>query len=84
LGLMIKAIVHVRLKPGVLDPAGKTIAHSLAALGFEGVGDVRQGKYFEIELAEADRDKARRNVEAMCQQLIANPVIEVFSIELAP
>lgn len=80
---MIKAIVHVKLKQGVLDPAGKAIAHSLVALGFDDVVDVRQGKFFEIELAEDDLERARQSVDAMCQRLIANPVIEVFSVELA-
>ena len=78
----MKARVHVRLKEGVLDPQGKAIGHALASLGFGGVGEVRQGKLIEIEIAETDREKARERVEAMCRELLANPVIENYDIEL--
>jgi len=78
----MKARVHVRLKPGVLDPQGKAIGNALAALGFTGIGEVRQGKLIELELAETDPDRARDQVEAMCRQLLANPVIESYAIEL--
>jgi len=78
----MKARVHIRLKEGVLDPQGKAIGHALASLGFTGVGEVRQGKLIEIELAETDRGKAREQVEKMCEQLLANPVIENYDIEL--
>ena len=78
----MKARVHVTLKPGVLDPQGKAIAQALGRLGFDGVADVRQGKFFEIELAEADQDKARETVDAMCAKLLANTVIEDYSIDL--
>ncbi|HXP04654.1 MAG TPA: phosphoribosylformylglycinamidine synthase subunit PurS [Stellaceae bacterium] len=78
----MKARVHVRLKEGVLDPQGKAIGHALGSLGFAGVGEVRQGKLIEIELAESDREKAREAVEKMCEQLLANPVIENYDIEL--
>ena len=79
----MKAKVKVTLKAGVLDPQGKAIAGALGHLGFGGVGEVRQGKYFEIELAETDRTKARDQVKAMCEKLIANTVIENYDIELA-
>ena len=79
----MKARVHVTLKTGVLDPQGKAIAQALARLGFSGVGEVRQGKFIEIELAESDRAKARETVEAMCAKLLANTVIEDYAIELA-
>jgi len=79
----MKARVHVTLKHGVLDPQGKAIAGALGALGFGGVGDVRQGKFIEIELAEQDPDRARDQVRQMCEKLLANPVIENYSIELA-
>jgi phosphoribosylformylglycinamidine synthase len=79
----MKARVHVTLKPGVLDPQGTAIGHALNSLGFTGVGDVRQGKVIELELAETDRAKARAEVEAMCGKLLANPVIENYTIELA-
>ena len=79
----VKAKVHVTLKEGVLDPQGKAVANALRALGFAGVGDVRQGKYIEIELAGDDRAKARADVEAMCRKLLANTVIENYAIEIA-
>ena len=79
----MKARVHVTLKTGVLDPQGKAIAQALARLGFSGVGEVRQGKFIEIELAESDRAKARETVEAMCAKLLANTIIEDYAIELA-
>ncbi len=78
----MKARVHVTLKNGVLDPQGKAIEHALASLGFEGVDDVRQGKVIEFSLSESDPDKARSAVEAMCQKLLANTVIENYAIEL--
>ncbi|MFP6728715.1 MAG: phosphoribosylformylglycinamidine synthase subunit PurS [Alphaproteobacteria bacterium] len=78
----MKARVHVTLKSGVLDPQGKAIAQALGRLGFDGVADVRQGKFIEIELAEADRAKARETVDAMCAKLLANTVIEDYAIEL--
>ena len=79
----MRARVHVTLKPGVLDPQGTAIGHALHSLGFTGVGDVRQGKVIELELAETDQAKARAEVEAMCGKLLANPVIENYTIELA-
>ncbi|MBE1236852.1 phosphoribosylformylglycinamidine synthase subunit PurS [Phaeovibrio sulfidiphilus] len=79
----MKAKVTISFKPGVLDPQGRAISHALAGLGFEGVGDVRQGKVIELDLAETDAAKAREQVEAMCQALLANPVIETYAIELA-
>jgi len=78
----MKARIHVRLKPGVLDPQGKAIGTALKSLGFDGVGEVRQGKLIEIDLTETDAAAARARVEAMCQQLLANPVIEDYAIEL--
>ncbi len=78
----MKARVHVRLKAGVLDPQGKAIGNALAALGFTGIGEVRQGKLIELDLAETDAIRARERVEAMCRSLLANPVIEDFAIEL--
>ena len=78
----MKARVHVTLKSGVLDPQGKAIQHALHSLGFDGVGEVRQGKVIELELAETDPAQARAAVEAMCGKLLANPVIENYTIEL--
>ena len=79
----MKARVHIFLKPGVLDPQGKAIGNALASLGFFGVGEVRQGKLVELDLAESDAARARERVEAMCRQLLANPVIEDYAIEIA-
>lgn len=78
----MKARVHVTLKNGVLDPQGKAIEHALGALGFNGVNEVRQGKVIEFSLAESDPAKARSEVEAMCEKLLANTVIENYAIEL--
>jgi len=79
----MKAKIKVTLKSGVLDPQGKAIEGALGHLGFGGVEQVRQGKYFEIELAETDKVLAREQVKAMCEKLIANTVIENYEIELA-
>jgi phosphoribosylformylglycinamidine synthase PurS subunit len=79
----MKARITVTLKNGVLDPQGKAIQGALAGLGFDGVEDVRQGKLIEVELAETDADKARASLDAMCQKLLANTVIENYRIELA-
>jgi phosphoribosylformylglycinamidine synthase len=78
----MKARVHISLKPAVLDPQGKAIGNALKGLGFEGIGEVRQGKLIELDLAESDPAAARARVEDMCRQLLANPVIENYSIEL--
>ena len=78
----MKAKVHVTLKNGVLDPQGKAVQHALASLSFSGVRDVRQGKYIELDLEETDRARAQQSVEAMCKQLLANTVIENYSIEI--
>ncbi len=79
----MKAKIKVTLKNGVLDPQGKAIEGALGHLGFGGVGEVRQGKYFEVELAETDKARAREQVKAMCERLIANTVIENYDIEIA-
>lgn len=79
----MKAKVHITLKTGVLDPQGKAVQHALGSLGFGGVNDVRQGKYIELDLAETDPAKARAAVEQMCKGLLANTVIENYSIDLA-
>ncbi len=78
----MKARVHVSYKNGVLDPQGKAIGLTLANLGFKGVGDVRQGKLIELDLAEDNAQAARKSVEAMCEKLLANTVIENYAIEL--
>ncbi|MGA8551734.1 MAG: phosphoribosylformylglycinamidine synthase subunit PurS [Stellaceae bacterium] len=78
----MKARVRVTLKQGVLDPQGKAIGNALASLGFAGVGEVRQGKLIEIDLAETEPTRAHARVEAMCKELLANPVIEDYAIEI--
>ncbi|MEQ1939885.1 phosphoribosylformylglycinamidine synthase subunit PurS [Mesorhizobium sp. CN5-321] len=79
---MIKARVTVTLKTGVLDPQGKAIEHALTGLGFDGVGQVRQGKVFDIEIDGADRAKAEADLKAMCDKLLANTVIENYSVAI--
>ncbi|MCA1492336.1 MULTISPECIES: phosphoribosylformylglycinamidine synthase subunit PurS [Sinorhizobium/Ensifer group] len=80
---MIKARVTVTLKNGVLDPQGKAIEGALGALGFDDIGHVRQGKVFDLELETADKAKAEADIKAMCEKLLANTVIENYSISLA-
>lgn len=77
----MKATVHVTLKNGVLDPQGKAVEHALGTLGFEGVGEVRIGKFIEIELADG-AVKTKENIEDMCKKLLANTVIENFDVEI--
>lgn len=79
----MKARVYVTLKNGVLDPQGKAIEHALSALDFQGVDQVRQGKLIELDLSESDPELARSHVAAMCEKLLANTVIENYTIELA-
>lgn len=78
----MKAIVTVMLKDGVLDPQGAAVASALSGLGFDGVGDVRQGKVIELDLHDEDTEAARTRVSQMCEQLLANTVIESYRIEL--
>ncbi|AHB48912.1 phosphoribosylformylglycinamidine synthase [Hyphomicrobium nitrativorans NL23] len=80
----MKARIKVTLKPGVLDPQGKAIQNALGALGFDGVNDVRQGKYIEVDVAGMSEEQARTEVERMCRDLLANTVIENYTYELAP
>jgi phosphoribosylformylglycinamidine synthase len=79
---MIKARVTVTLKAGVLDPQGQAIEHALAGLGFGGVGQVRQGKVFDIEVEGADPARAKADLAAMCERLLANTVIENYTVAL--
>lgn len=78
----MKARVQVMLKTGVLDPQGEAVRHALGSLGFDGVEGVRQGKVIEIDLAETDAEAARATVTDMCEKLLANTVIESYSVEL--
>ncbi|MFD0918086.1 phosphoribosylformylglycinamidine synthase subunit PurS [Pseudahrensia aquimaris] len=76
------ARVTVRLKNGVLDPQGKAIEGALGSLGFGGVGSVRQGKVFDIELQADSKKTAQSELEAMCEKLLANTVIEDYAVEI--
>lgn len=78
----MKAKIHVTLKPGVLDPQGNAIKKSLGNLGIESISSVTQGKYFEINLNESDKDKAQKTIEESCKTLLANTVIENYSFEI--
>ncbi|MEX0860193.1 MAG: phosphoribosylformylglycinamidine synthase subunit PurS [Cucumibacter sp.] len=78
----MKARLTVTLKPGVLDPQGQAIEGALKGLGFKGVGAVRQGKIIDLELAASDRDAARRTLTEMGEKLLANTVIEDFTIDI--
>ena len=79
----MKAKITITLKSGVLDPQGKAIEGALGSLGFSGVENVRQGKYIELEVAETDEARARSAIKSMCEKLLANTVIENYSIEFA-
>ena len=78
----MKARVTVMLKNGVLDPQGKAVHHALDSLGFDGVEAVRQGKVIELDLTETDAGMANASVTQMCEKLLANTVIESYSIEI--
>ena len=78
----MKARVFVTLKPSVFDPQGQTIAEALHSLGYAGVGDVRQGKYFELELSASSTDQARALASEVADKLLANPVIESYRVEI--
>lgn len=78
----MKARVQVMPKSGVLDPQGEAVRHALGALGFAGVQAVRQGKVIELDLAATDRAAAETEVRAMCERLLANTVIERYTVEI--
>lgn len=79
----MKAKVYVTLKEGVLDPQGKAIQHSVELLGFDGINDIRQGKYFEIALNDSlDENGARAEANRMAREVLANPVIEDYRVEI--
>lgn len=80
----MKARVFVTLKPSVFDPQGQTIAEALQSLGYAGIADVRQGKYFELELAARSVEEARALAGEVADKVLANPVIESYRVELEP
>jgi phosphoribosylformylglycinamidine synthase subunit PurS len=78
----MKARVFVTLKPSVFDPQGKTIADALHSLGYKGIGDVRQGKFFELELSAGSTEQARALASEVADKVLANPVIESYRVEV--
>ncbi len=78
----MKVVVNIQLKPGVLDPQGKAVHHALDSLGFNEVSDVRVGKQIILKANEEDRDRLKKRVEEMCEELLANTVIENYEIEI--
>jgi len=78
----MKARVFVTLKPSVLDPQGQTIADALHSLGYKGVGDVRQGKFFELDVTAGSVEQARQLASEVADKLLANPVIESYRVEV--
>ena len=78
----MRARVFVTLKPSVFDPQGKTIADALHSLGYTGVGDVRQGKFFELEVNAASADQAKKLASEVADKVLANPVIESYRVEV--
>jgi phosphoribosylformylglycinamidine synthase len=78
----VKARVFVTLKPSVFDPQGQTIADALQSMGYSGIGDVRQGKFFELELQSESAERARALAAEVADKLLANPVIESYRIEV--
>lgn len=79
----MKAKVYVNLKPGVLDPQGKAIQHSVELLGFSGIADIRQGKYFEVALdSSLTEAEAKESVARMAREVLSNPIIEDYRVEI--
>ena len=78
----MQARVFVTLKPSVFDPQGQTIAEALHSMGYAGIGDVRQGKYFELEVNAPNEEQARAVASEVADKLLANPVIESYRVEI--
>lgn len=78
----MKARIIITPKKAVLDPQGKTVQSALAHIGYDGIGDVRIGKYVEIELASTDREAASRQIDEACHRILSNPVIEDYRFEI--
>ena len=79
---MMKAKIIITPKKAVLDPQGKTVQNALAHMGYPGIGAVHVGKYLEIELADGDKDLARKQIDEACHKILSNPVIEDYRFEL--
>ena len=79
----MKARIYVTLKPSVLDPQGKAIHHAVETIGYRGIEDVRQGKYFEVTIGDSyTSEEARAQIERMARDVLSNPVIEDYRVEL--
>ena len=78
----MKAVVNIALRSGVFDPAGKAVEHALNSLGFSGVSNVRIGKQIVLDIDESDKSKAKEQLKVMCEELLANTVIEDYEIVL--
>jgi phosphoribosylformylglycinamidine synthase subunit PurS len=78
----MKAKIIITPKKAVLDPQGKTVQSALAHIGYTGIGDVRMGKYLEIELNGADKEMARKQIDEACHKILSNPVIEDYRFEI--
>jgi phosphoribosylformylglycinamidine synthase len=78
----MRARVYVTLKPSVFDPQGRVVADALTQMGYDDVKDVRQGKFFEVELSDGDASSAKARVTEMAEKLLANPVIESYRVEI--
>ena len=78
----MKISAIVTLKKDVLDPQGKVVSQTLKNMGYENVSDVRQGKYFEIELNETNKEKAKKTIDEICKKLLSNTIIENYTINL--
>jgi len=78
----VKAKVYVTLKPSILDPQGKTIAQALHTMGYDSITDVRQGKFFELDIEADSSDEARATVSEVAERVLANPVIESYRVEV--
>jgi phosphoribosylformylglycinamidine synthase subunit PurS len=81
---MPKARVYVTLKKSVFDPQGRTIHDALRSMGYDGVADVRQGKFFEVDLEGMPAERARETVDEIARRVLANPVIESYRVEVEP
>ena len=81
---MFEAQIKITLKKTVADPQGLTVKHALESLGFKGIAGVRMGKYIIVQLGSKDKAKAEAEAKEMCSKLLANPIIEDYSIEVVP
>ncbi len=79
-----RARINIRLKPGILDPQGKAVEHALQTLGFETIQEVHSGKFFELKIQAKNKQEAEQIARKSCEKLLANPVIEHFTVEIEP